>query len=108
MATKTKTAKSTTKTIAARKATATRRANATKGAVKDKAKTAAKREYNRLDIEETSKIKVVGEHNRKEGSRWYKSYELMRKAGNYGNFIKKGGLRAALHDAVNEGYAKIA
>jgi hypothetical protein len=55
------------------------------------------------------KIKVVGKHNRRDGSRFYKSFELMKTAGTVHNYFAKKGMRLALRAAVFEdNYAKVA
>lgn len=55
------------------------------------------------------KIKVVGEHNRREGSRFFKSYEAMRKIPSVAAFRKRyrGEAQMFMRCATRDRYAKI-
>lgn len=55
-----------------------------------------------------SKIKIVGDHNRREGSRWFKNYGIMARSKTVADYLKKGGDRDSLQGAVKEGYIKVA
>lgn len=64
----------------------------------------------RWNLTDEKKIKVVGENTRRPDSRFGKNYKLMEKndGKTVGNFIKGGGERAVLREAVKEGFVKVA
>jgi hypothetical protein len=90
---------------------------ATKTKGKRKTKTSTRRDLKaatngarkRVKYEDTQKIKVVAEHNRRKGSRYYAGYELMKTVGSVGNFRKKRPDDASelLLNAQKDGYAKV-
>jgi hypothetical protein len=93
----------------ATKKAGTKKATAAKGtkAKSATAKAATSGAKARNKIDEAAKITVVGEHKRREGSRFHTGYELLRKAGTVGNFFKKGGSRDVLTAAVKEKFARV-
>lgn len=72
-----------------------------------KAATNGEKRGGRRAFEDSATMKVVGEHNRKEGSRYHRNYELMKKSKTYGAFIAAGGEQDAVRDALKEGYVKV-
>lgn len=65
----------------------------------------------RTKIEDSAKIKVLGEHKRREGSRYYGGFEAMKKASTVGAFrkarAKEGDATELLRAATNDGYIRI-
>ena len=66
----------------------------------------------RLKLEDGAKIKVVGEHNRREGSRYFGGYEALKKVTTVGAFrkarAKTGDAQELLRAATADGYIKVA
>jgi hypothetical protein len=91
------------KTKTSKKTTA-RRSNANR-AVKKGTTTRSK------PVSEEKKIALGGkEHNRRECSRFYKQFELLRKlkGKTVAFYIEKGGDRDALNGAIKDGFVKVA
>ena len=65
-------------------------------------------------IVETAKVKVVGEHNRRTGSRYFAGYELLKRTPTVGAFLTKfkprttESGRAIVRAAIKDGYIKVA
>ena len=64
----------------------------------------------RVSYDDKAKIKVVGEHNRREGSRYGKGYELLRTVKTVGAFRakRKDDAQELLRAATKDGYIKVA
>jgi hypothetical protein len=66
----------------------------------------------RVSFDDKAKIKVVGEHNRREGSRYYEGYETLKKTGTVGAFRSKrektGDAQELLRAAIKDGFIKVA
>jgi hypothetical protein len=64
----------------------------------------------RTSYDDGSKIKVIGEHSRREGSRYHTGYENLRKAATVGAFRKKhpDDANELLRNAAKDGYIEIA
>jgi hypothetical protein len=64
----------------------------------------------RLLFDDGQKIKVIGEHNRREGSRFHSGYEDLKKSPNIAAFRKKHPKdhQELLRSAVKDGFIKIA
>lgn len=66
----------------------------------------------RVSWEDNAKIKIVGEHNRREGSRYFGGFEAMKKASTVGAFrkarAKTKDAQELLRAAQADGYVKVA
>lgn len=58
-------------------------------------------------LDDAMKIVTNGEHTRREGSRYFKGYELLRKVKTVGEYLKKGGEREILRAAIKDKFAKV-
>lgn len=77
---------------------------------KSSTKSASSNARNRMKFEDTAKIKVVGEHTRREGSRYFGGFEAMKKISTVAGFRKKrpDDAQELLRAAVKDGYIKVA
>ena len=110
------TAEAAKKVATPRKRKPAAKAKAKKPAAKAKARKPAKAKAKsngagRSKWDDAAKIKVVGEHTRREGSAYYKAYEAMKKLGTVARFrAAKFGNNAhskILRDAVTDKYIRI-
>jgi hypothetical protein len=62
----------------------------------------------RMRLLDTMKLRVVGKHTRRKGSRYYGQYELARKCSTVGAFYAKKGEREVLRAMVAGKYARVA
>jgi hypothetical protein len=64
----------------------------------------------RIVFEDGQKIKVVGEHNRREGSRYFGGYESLKKSPTIAAFRKRqpDDAQELLRAALKDGYIKVA
>jgi len=62
----------------------------------------------RMRLMPEMKLKVVGEHTRRKGSRYYGQYELARKCSTVGAFYAKKGEREVLRAMLVGKYARVA
>jgi hypothetical protein len=89
----------------------TRRSNASKGAVKGATskKKAHVPAYDRprWDIQDNYKIKVIGDHKHKPGTRLAKQFAKLPKAKTVADFYKAGGDRWGLRNAISEEVVKL-
>lgn len=83
-----------------------------KSARKSSSKSSAANSRKRVVWEDNAKIKVVGEHSRREGSRYFGGFEAMKKANTVGAFrkarAKTGDAQELLRAALADGYVKVA
>jgi hypothetical protein len=88
-----------------------------KSAQKSARKTSARKSVSKaatrrtiLKFDDKQKIKVVGEHNRRDGSRYFGGYETLRKTPTVAAFRNKrpDDAQELLRNAVKDGYIKIA
>ena len=73
-------------------------------------KTAAAGARKRVSFEDTAKITVVGEHNRREDSRYGKGYAVLKTAKTVGAFRakRKDDAQELLRAAIKDNYIKVA
>jgi hypothetical protein len=70
-------------------------------------KAKATRKYIRVVFDDNAKIRVIGEHNRRENSRYGKQYEMLRRVKTVGAFKAKKGQHEVLKAAVADKFVKV-
>lgn len=70
-------------------------------------KARATRKYTRTVFADNAKIRVIGEHNRRENSRYGKQFELLRRVKTVGAFKARKGQHEVLKAAVADKFVKV-